>query len=468
MTKHITVIFLGSALLFSQGLYGAQLPAWLQQVVEQKRQQPEQMLALLQQHQADLQGLPEPLQAQWYAEQAALFAALGRHQEQQQAAEQGLALLGELQSLSKVELLYALGFAREMQADDVSALQHYEQGIALATLLDDERLILLGQINQAAVFSNRNQNQQALALLKDTYQRAQRLDDTEVLAEVNAELGLLYASLAYEKDGIALLETALALYEQLGWQKNQITVLFNLARTYGFLEQYELSLQNYNKMLQKSQQSQDMVNLYHAYLGLAITSSQSNSGDAALSYIAKAEEYLPQLQSTAHLSTHYYEKALIYQKLKQSSLAMQQLMLSEQSLNGEGVEDDSPIRLSIMYLKAELQAEQGQFDRAYRQLHDFVLLFQDVRNKENELAIEQMRLSFDHEQQQQRNRLLVQDNELKALRISQAERERQVQLLWLSILGCSTVILLILLLWQLNRHKAKNRSAGNNAPEQTG
>ena len=468
MTKHFTVILLGSALLFSQGLFSAPLPAWLQQVAEQKRQQPEQMLALLQQHQADLPGLPQPVQAKWYAEQAALFSTLGRHQEQQQAAEQGLALLGELQSLAKVELLYALGFAREMQSDYITALQHYEQGIALATLLDDEKLILLGQINHAAVLSNQNQNQQALALLKDTYQRAQRLNDTEVLAEVNAELGLLYASLAFEQDSIALLETALKLYEQLGWQKNQITVLFNLARSYGFMEKYDLSLQSYNKMLQKSQQSEDVMNLYHAYLGLAITSSQTNNGDAALKYIAKAEEYLPQLQSTSHISTHYYEKALIYQSLKQSSLAMQQLLLSEQSLNNEGVEDNSPIRLSVMYLKAELLSEQGQFDRAYRQLHEFVLLFQDVRNKENELAIEQMRLNFEQEQQQQRNRLLVQDNELKALRLNQAERDHQIQLLWLSMLGCSTLILLILLLWQLNRQKAKNRSAGSNASEQTG
>ena len=163
MTKHITVILLGSALLFSQGLFGAPLPAWLQQVAEQKRQQPEQMLALLQQHQAELPALPKQVQAQWYAEQAALLSTLGRHQEQQQAAEQGLALLGELQSLSKVELLYALGFAREMQSDYPTALQHYEQGIALATLLDDEKRILQGQINQAAVFSNQNQNQQALA-----------------------------------------------------------------------------------------------------------------------------------------------------------------------------------------------------------------------------------------------------------------------------------------------------------------
>ena len=121
--------------------------------------------------------------------------------------------------------------------------------------------------------------EQALALLQDVYQRAMRLNDTELSAEINGELGLLYASLAYEDEAVELLQTALGLYEQLGWQKNQITVLFNLARTYSYLEQYDQSLQTYNQMLQKSLQVQDNVNLYHAYLGLAITSSEAGQGD---------------------------------------------------------------------------------------------------------------------------------------------------------------------------------------------
>ncbi|HEX5792142.1 MAG TPA: hypothetical protein VFY01_02625, partial [Rheinheimera sp.] len=291
MKKPLTAMLLSGALLLCQTVFAETAPAWLQQVDVQRNQQPEAMLALLQQHQAERDTLSISQQANWYYQQAALLNALGRHQEQQQAAQQGLDLLTQQQSALKVKLLYQLGFALEMQTNYPLALQHYQQGIALATVLEDEKQILLGQINHAAVLSAQNQDQQALALLKDTYQRAQSLQDVELLAEVNAELGLLYASLAYEKDAIELLNVALALYEQLGWQKNQITVLFNLARTYSYLEQYPLSLQTYNKMLQKSLQVQDNVNLYHAYLGLAITSSDSGSGDAALSYIEKAEQY---------------------------------------------------------------------------------------------------------------------------------------------------------------------------------
>lgn len=464
MKQYLMVFLLSCSCL----LNAAELPDWLQQVAAEKHQRPEAMLQLLQQHSNEFASLNAEQQAQWHYEQAWLLDALGRHQEQQKAALAGLALLGDAQTLLRVQLLYELGFALEMQTDYKAALEHYQQGIALATLLDDEKHILLGQMNHAAILSQQNQEQQALAMLKDTYQRALVLDDVEVLAEVNAELGLLYASLAFENEAISLMQQALKLYEQLGWQKNQITVLFNLARTYSYMNQYDMSLQTYNQMLQKSLQVNDNVNLYHAYLGLAITSSDSGNGDAALSYIDKAEQYLPVLQATVHISTHHYEKALIYKRLNQTSLAMQQVLLAESSLTDEGFAEDSPVRLNVLYLKAQLLAEQGDYVKAYRQLHDFVFMFQEVRNKENELAIEQMRVGFDHERQVQQNLLLAQDNELKALRLQQSERERQMQMLWLAILGCSTLVLLILLLWQLTRQKAKQREMARQQPGQTG
>lgn len=430
-------------------------PQWLQQVAANKRQQPEAMLALFSQHQAELPSLTLEQRATARYLQAVLLGTLGRHREQQTAAEQGLVELADSIVLLRVKLLYELGFAREMQTEYQAALQHYLDGMALAADLENEKYLLYGQINHAAILSARNNMQQALALLKDTYQRALTLQDAEVTAEVTSELGLLHASLAYEQEAIALLKQALQQYERLGWQKEQITVLFNLARTYSYVGEYEQALQTYNRMLQKSLQVQDQVNLYHAYLGLAIASSDSDRADAALSYIAKAEQYLPNLQSRSHLFTHHFEKAQIFQKLKQTSLAMQQLILAEQHLTDEGVAEDSPTRLNVWYLKARLLAEQGQYDKAYQQLHDFIFVFQDARNKENELAFEQLRLSFDQERQQQQTRLLQQDNELKALRLSEAEREQKIQLLWLAILGCSTLVLLVLLLWQLTRRKQK-------------
>lgn len=450
-------VFLSAVLLLAllQAMPVKAEPEWLTTIASAKRQQPEAMLALWTQHKSELAQLPAEELANAHYLHAALLGILGRHLEQQAAAELGLTKLQSGQTLLNVKLLYEFGFAREMQSDYDSALKAYLDGIALANELENEKYLLYGQINHAAILSARNNTQQALELLKDTYQRAQALNDAEVQAEVNAELGLLYATLAYEQEAIPLLKQALTQYQQLGWLKDQITVLYNLARTYSYTGDNELALQTYNQMLQHSLQVQDNINLYHAYLGLAIASSDSQRGDAALSYLTKAEQYLPKLQASSYLSTHYFEKAQIYHKLKQTSQAMQQLLLAEQYLTDEGIADDSPMRLNVWYLKSRLLAEQGEYQKAYQLLDEFIFVFQEARDQENELAFEQLRLALEHERQAQQTLLLQRDNELKALRLTEAERGQQIQLLWLAVLGCSTLLLLILLLWQLLRQNNK-------------
>ena len=179
------------------------IPDWLLQLDNMKHQQPEQSLTILNEHQLEFASQPVPVKAYWLRQQAAVYSALGRHQQQQQAARQALELLEDTESALKVEVWYELGYALEMQVQLTEALSHYQQGTALATLLDNEKLIMRGQINQAAILSDQNDDKQALSLLKTVYQRAELLQDPEILAEVNAQLGLMYSSLAFEDDAVS-------------------------------------------------------------------------------------------------------------------------------------------------------------------------------------------------------------------------------------------------------------------------
>ncbi|KKO45420.1 hypothetical protein WG68_10220 [Arsukibacterium ikkense] len=450
-------------LAFSLSVQAQPIPGWLLELENLKYRQPEQSLAMLTERQHEFASQPDLVKAYWLRQQAALYSALGRHQQQQQAARQALELLDGTESALKVEVWYELGYALEMQMQLDEAMRHYQQGTALATLLDDEKLILRGQVNQAAIMSEQNNDQQALALLKAVYQRAELLQDQEILAEVNAQLGLMYSSLGFENDALEFLQRALGLYQQLGWVKNEIAVLFNLARTYSYQEQYHLALEHYNQMLQGSLNANDNVNLYHAYLGLAITSAEMRRTEAALGYIEKAEQYLPHLQSNYHVQSHHYEKALIYRDLAQTSLAMQELLLAEQAAKQPADQADH-VALAIILLRAELLAQQDQYQRAYLALHEFIDGFQLLRNKENELALAHMRLEFDSERQQVRTSLLEAENELKALRLQEVERKRQIQLLWLAILGCTSLILFGIVLWQFSRRGGKPRRASNDVP----
>lgn len=433
------------------------LPAWLQQVATGKYRQPQQMLQLLEQNRLQFDNLSPVQQAIWLNEHATINGVLGNYAEQQQSAEQGLALLASDNTALKAELLYQLGFATEMQTAYVEAIDLYQQGIELASVLKDERLILLGHVNLAAAMVIQDQLQPALSLLKETYQRAVTLNDKEVLASVNSGLGGLYVMLSLEPQAITFFEEALALYDTLDWPSHRITVLFYLARTYSFTNAHEKALQTYQTMLRLSQQTDNNVYLYHAYFGMAITSSQSGSRDIALTYMDKAEQYLSQVETAYYLPAHYYEKARIYQALNQSSAALQQLLMAEQFLSGGQISDDNTMLMAMSRLKAQLLAELGQYDKAYQELNKFVNQFSEVRDKEKEQAVEQIRQGLDYERQVVRNILLQSENEQNLQQVHDVEYKLQRQLIWIWILAGS-VFLLLLLIWQLwQRRKVQQR-----------
>lgn len=452
MMKQLLFPVLCWLLCLPLALRAEMLPSWLQQVSAGKYQQPQAMLQLLEQHRHQFDDLPPIQQAVWLNNHATIQGVLGNYAQQQQSAGQGLALLAADHSELKIELLYQLGFATEMHTAYIEAMDIYRQGIELATMLKDERLVLLGNVNLAAAMVIQDQLQPALSLLKETYQRAVILQDKEVLASVNTGLGALYVLLSLEPQAITFFEEALALYETLDWPFHRITVLFYLARSYSFTEAHDKALQTYQTMLWLSQQTDNSVYLYHAYFGMAITSSQTGHREVALTYMDKAEQYLSQVETVYYLPSHYYEKARIYQALNQSAAALQQLLMAEQFLSSGQINDDNSMLMAMSRLKAQLLAELGQYEKAYQELNKFVMQFSETRDKEKEQAVEQIRQGLDYERQLARNILLQSENEQSRQQIHDVEYKLQRQLIWIWILAGS-VLLLALLIWQLKQRR---------------
>ncbi|WP_423187526.1 diguanylate cyclase [Alishewanella sp. d11] len=456
--KTVFIILLLLAVFTSSAAETEATPEWLVQVAAKKHQAPEQMLSILEANQAEFANLTAEQQAFWLNQQAAVLSYLGRYQEQQNAALQGLNLLGDSSVSLKAELMFELGYAREMQLALSEALSWYQQGLALAKDLAEEKLQVRGMINIAAIDSMQDRDQQALQTLKQAYSKAKVLNDKEVLAEVNAQLGLMYSALSFEQEAQEFLEQALALYAELGWQKNHVTVLYNLARNYSYLENFERALQSYESMLQSALKEQDVLNLYYAYSGLAITSNEMGRPQVALNYMQKAEEYLDVIQSDYYLAGHHYEKALIYQALQQNTQAMQQLLLAEEHYEKLEDKESGNMLLALHLLKAELLAEQGQYERAYQQLFQFVYGFQQFRDKENELALAKTRMAFEAERDVARQSLLEQEYQLKALQLAEIAHQKQIQWMWMAMLVVLGVILIatLLLLRSSKRNQARS------------
>lgn len=438
----------------------AQTPTWLQQAIEQKRLQPEAMLQLMQQHETLITSLPRQQQRRAYQTLSTLSGIMGQHQQQLKYAQRGLALDDAADAL-RVELLFNLGFATEMQSNYLVAQQYYQQGTQLAERLEDESLRLRGLINQAAILSAQEHYQEALALLQQVYQQRQALDDWELEAEVYAELGLLYATIAFEDEAVQFLDRAYELYKAHGWRKSKIAVLYNQARSYSFLQQYDQAFDTYQRMLTVSQQYQDDLNLYYAYFGLAITSHEAGSYNAALTYMQKAEEYKHLLQAPLSKVVHYYEKSFIFSGLQQHSMALQQLMLAKQQLEVLDDADGGSMPLNIHFMQARLHASLGQFEQAFHAMQEAFFLFQERFSQESELALSSLRLSFMQQREEAEQALLRKDHELQALRLQEAERGRLIQWLWTAVFAMTSLVLFFLLLWQRLARRKGTASASN-------
>ena len=208
-------------------------------------------------------------------------------------------------------------------------------------------------------------------------------------------------------------------------------------------------------MLKVSLEQEDPVSLYFAYMGLANTNRRLKKLDAAITYIEKAETYLPSLQSTFQISEHHFIKAKIYRSLGQISLAMQQVDLAAEQLDESKNASDKFYALHFDDLRARLYADAGNYEKAYRTLDKFFEAYIDLQDNKRDLDVQKLRLSFDAERQEARNQLLEKDNELQALKLQEIERNRQIQWLWMAIFACTSLVLFILLLWQWTRRRAQ-------------
>jgi tetratricopeptide (TPR) repeat protein len=429
------------------------LPDWLEQVQQNKYKKPEAMLQLAKQYEAEFGRWPEQVQAVWLSEVAMMYEVLGRYREQMAVAERGLALTADQKNDTRVELLYSMGFALETQREYAIANDYYKKGMALAETLQNEKLIIQGLTNLSAMLAEDNEDPKALEMLKQAYDRAVKLNDTEMLASVQAELGLMYTMLGVDDEARQFLEESFKLFDQLGWTKSKMMVWYNLASTYGFLDKQEQALAIFDQMLKVSLEQEDPVSLYFAYMGLANTNRRLKKLDSAIAYIEKAETYLPFLQSTFQISEHHFIKAKIYRSLGQINLAMQQVDLAAQQLDESKNASDRFYALHFDDLRARLYADAGNYEKAYRTLDKFFEAYIDLQDNKRDMDVQKLRLSFDAERQEARNQLLQKDNELQALKLQEIERNRQIQWLWIGIFACTSLVLFILLLWQWSRRR---------------
>jgi tetratricopeptide (TPR) repeat protein len=425
-------------------------PTWLVQVQQLKYQKPHEALAILAQYDNTYSSWSLQEQLWWLYENTDVNGLLGRFRQQQEFAERGLALMGEQQSELKGKFWYNLGFSYEMLGDFDSATEYYRKGMETAKQLEHEALQIEGMINQSAIMFEQDQAPEALEYLKKAFDRAQKIEDQQMLAETQAQLGLVYLALSFDESN-QFLQEALRLFESMGQDLNSISVQLNLAVKHRFAGEYTEATQLLDQILKRALAINDDYMIYQTFIEFSVISTEQNQLDNALSYMQKAEQYLSAIQQRSVIADHHYQKAQLLQKLGQTSLALQEVNVLLQLLSDSKVAMDQYMVLYGQQLKASLLADAGEFEQAYQQMDDFLTGYLSLQDEKRDLAVQKLRLSFDNERQRARNESLSKDIELQRLRLQEIEYHRQQQWLLTGVLALATIVLFLIMLWQWRR-----------------
>jgi diguanylate cyclase (GGDEF)-like protein len=391
--------------------------------------------------------------ARYYNKLSELNSTIGDLANQQLYADKGLQLLGGETVAIAADLNYNRGLVFEMKADFASALQLYRKGLKIAQTTNHLLYQGRGQLFISAIYSSEGNYERALETMKVAYSISEQVDNLDLKWEVLNEMGLLYGHIGDEEHSLEFYMKALKASQALNIKDLIVVALHNVAMTHIFLKDYEQANFYFDKMLDESKTSTQLSNMYLSYKGFALSAAETGQYKTALTYLTKAQEYLANVQQVLTQVDFYVIKADILSELDQTHRALEVLGIAEQILPPSERGKKSRIGTSIIWYKSLFFSELGQYEEAYKLLKEHAEALKERRRIHSDAAVNRLRVSFDMERNEIRNNVLEKENEIKALELSKAQGERQVQTFFLIALALLSLGLIFVMYRQLDSRR---------------
>ena len=413
-----------------------------------------QAIAMMQQREKEVAKVSTNGQlAAYYNKIAELNATIDKIAVQQEYAEKGLGLIGEESVAIGADLNFNLGLVYEMRADFAMAKELYAKGLQIAEQTGHSMFEARGHLFLSAVYKHEGNFDLALSTVTKAYNIALQINDPDFNWELYNEMSILYSDLDDQPRAQEFALKALESAETLNIPTLMIVALHNVAYSYLHEKEVDKASIYLEKMLDVSKKSGNDADLHYAYKGFAIVAKDKKQYERGLSYINKAQEYLPAIEVTMFEVEFYIIKAQILNGLEQPSKALDLLITAEQIMPVSSRGDKSTMGLRVLNDRSKYHAELGQHRRAYELLREYSIGYKNFQRKRNDEALRKLRVSFDVERSQTRNNMLEKDNEIKSLQLQRADNERYIQTFFLVLLAILSLGLLIAIYRQFHARR---------------
>lgn len=307
---------------------------------------------------------------------------LGNHQDAASAAQSGLNIAKRIddvrQMASAHNLLGNVGF---IQGNLETAINHYTAAIDLLTQLGDTTSLVKLQANLGNIYLQIGRFDDALAYLESCYEQIKDSDDAQMRMVIGINLASIFGIQGDVERERAMYLAALQTGSNAGMDSLLVGVYLNLCDLNIRLEEWEEALANARIGMQIATEIQDPSAIGVALANLGKAHAGSGDFDKAFSYFDQALE-----------------------QFRSNGLHLQEI--------------------EVLGYIADHFAKAGRFEQAYDYAMQHSAAREQMVSQSNQERLQELRASFDAEQQQLRIQHLESEQERQSLELQHKELQR--------------------------------------------
>lgn len=326
---------------------------------------------------------------------------------------------------------YVLVYQGELRKASLKA----NKALQFAKETDDYRLIAsMLSIRAQAHLSTENYS----LALKDTESAItifKEYNDRENLNKNYNLLALIYDSLTEYEKAIKYYDVSMA-YDDSGSLYNKATMYFNIGSTYSFMGDNKKAIENLYLAMDLSNEIKDKATLAYAQFSLADLFVQDNKIVEAEKMALQAMDWFSANEDLFMFISSNIIMAEINIKKIDFKQAKEYIDVIDKQLQSIAT---PRMQLSVLWVKIQYFAKQELWKEAYELSQESIKARSDIYNKDKESSIEEMKLKYNTQFDQEKMASLQKQNQLQQEVIVQAQSK---QLYFLGLMALTVVMMM--------------------------
>ena len=293
------------------------------------------------------------------------------------------------------------------------AVGFFQQALSRAEQANLNHIYIVGKQELAYTRSLTELYQTSLNEIQETYVEAFALGDKFLLALVNETYGAIYGYLGEYEKSVDYYQKALATYEQLSYRAHIADAVYALATIYRYWQKYEPAINTFERYSNLIDYTFNREVAFFALYGLGMTLAEQGQCARGITVIDEA-------LSVNALADY---KAELLKRKAACLIGQGDFAGAEQALTAAGdIFAEIPElkgtkwQLEVEKLSSGLAHARGDNDRAYRILQDYLEQYTALLSKNADTRLENVRLAMEQRGKVQEASLVQKQQELTELR----------------------------------------------------